>query len=462
MTSLSELVSLDIAILGAGREGLAAWRWLRHHFPDKAITIYDERPSLTMRGVNFDEARDRLVKGPFEAEQLSMHDLLIRSPGISPYRSDLRALREAGVQFTSASSLWFAQHPGEKTICITGTKGKSTTAALVAHLLSASGLKTQLAGNIGFPLLDYSGEVLAPSVDWWVIELSSYQLVDLVARPSIAVILNLTDEHLDWHGGSMSYQDDKMRMGELANGAPLIANRSDEVLSRRLADDPNICWFEDPAGFHTCDDRIWNGTQELKDIPRQSLPGPHNLSNLAAALTIIQRAGIEMDCPADHLGSFTGLPHRLQTIGSRGGVRFVDDSLSTTPVATLAALEAFRSERIIILLGGMDRGLDWRRFTPQMKECSPHAVICMPDNGEDIARVLSESGVAPEGGVFCTNGLPEAMQVASRLANERDVILLSPGAPSFPRFRDYEDRGQQFAELAGFKKREIAGEGEEC
>lgn len=443
---LSELASRDIAILGAGREGLAAWRWLRRHFPDKGITIYDEGPGNRMQDESFAGSRNRLVRGPFMVETLARHDLLIRSPGISPYRSELTALRKAGTRFTSASNLWFAQHPDEKTICITGTKGKSTTAALTAHLLSAAGCRVQFAGNIGQPLLDCTDI----GIDWWVIELSSYQLVDLQARPTVAAILNLTDEHLDWHGGTVAYQHDKLRLASLCGGAPLIVNHADELLARRLRGQPNLVWFGHEEGYFVRENQLWHGKARIENLPRTSLRGPHNLANLAAALTIVEQTGENSKKLLAALDSFAALPHRLQSLGCRDGVEYVNDSLSTTPVATLAALEALQGSRIILLAGGMDRGVDWRPSVPKMKETVPYAVICMPDSGPDIAAVLRESGLDAAGGIDCADDLAQAVQMAARLARPGDTVLLSPGAPSFPRFADYADRGRRFAKLAGF------------
>ncbi len=443
---LSDLASRDIAILGAGREGLAAWRWLRQRFAEKRLTVYEENPDKKALRDLFREPHDRLVCGPFDTRVLSGHQLLIRSPGISPYRSDLTALREAGIRFSSASNLWFAQNRDERTICITGTKGKSTTAALTAHLLREAGCKVQLAGNIGRPLL----ECETSGIDWWVIELSSYQLTDLEARPSLAAILNLSDEHLDWHGGSETYQQDKLRIVKLADGAPLIANCRDKLLARQLAGLDKVYWFGSDEGFHVSNNELWHGTRHLDGIPRQSLPGPHNLANLAAALAILEQAGYTFENLAQCLAYFPGLPHRLQTLGVQAGVKYVNDSLATTPVATLAALEALVGDRVILLAGGMDRGLDWRPLMPQMKEQDPYAVICLPDNGPGIAQVMKDAGLAEAGGIQCAADLREAMDMARDKAQPGDTVLLSPGAASFPWFRDYEDRGNQFGVLAGF------------
>jgi UDP-N-acetylmuramoylalanine--D-glutamate ligase len=442
----SDLVNRDIGILGGGREGIAAWRWLRDRFPAKPLTVYEEGDIDSSLGELLGSPLDHLVTGPFELEKLSTHDLLIRSPGVSPYRDDLSILRNNGMQFSSASSLWFANHEHVNTICITGTKGKSTTAALTDHLLQKAGCRTCLAGNIGRPLL----ECETAGVDWWVIELSSYQLADLEAAPSIVAITNLSDEHLDWHGSTAVYRRDKLRLATLAGEAPVIVNRSDDFLASKFAGMANAIWFEDTAGFHVHDNVLWQGERRIEGIPRGSLPGSHNLSNLAAAMTTIGQAGFEFPDLAQALGDFAGLPHRLQRLGVRHGISYVNDSLSTTPVSVVAALEALRDERVILLAGGMDRGLDWRPLVPHMKELAPVAVICLPDNGPEIALAMKEQGLDPAGGIQFAPGLEGAMDMAMQMADAGDTVLLSPGAPSFPRFRDYADRGRQFAQLAGF------------
>lgn len=442
---LADLANLDIAILGAGREGRATWRWLRTHLPDRQITIYDEKFSAESLALFDRDTRVVARAGPFDAALLAGHEVLIRSPGISPYRPELKALKGEPCQVTSPSNLWFSNFPREKTICITGTKGKSTTAALVAHLLSAAGQKTQLAGNIGEPLLACNGE----GIDWWVIELSSYQLADLQARPAIAAITNISDEHLDWHGDAQAYRSDKLRLATLAGDAPLVLNYSDSELQLRFGTRNNSHWFGRANGWHVEDDTLKYADAAFPGLPRGSLKGAHNLENLAAALTIIAQTGVAIDDLSSTLQSFRGLPHRLQHLGEKNGIQFVNDSLSTTPVATIAALQAFRDSPVILIVGGLDRGLDWRPHLPQIMEAAPVAMICMPDSGAAIAALMQASDCCLRDGIHCVDSLGEAMETATALAGPGSVVLLSPGAPSFPRFRDYADRGSQFADLAG-------------
>lgn len=435
----------QVAILGVGREGQAARKYLRRLHPEIPLTLVSESEPDRVFAGQLNE-HDRMISGPLDAAGLEHFDLLIRSPGISPYRDSLRRAREAGVRITTSSSLWFATHGGEKTICITGTKGKSTTSALLAHLLRSAGQRVRLAGNIGLPLLACDDQ----GVDWWVIEFSSYQLADLEARPDIAVILNLTPEHLDWHGGEAVYRRDKLRLAELAAGRPLVANAMDPILRNAFAARPVTTWFNEAAGIRADGARVFDGERALPvGLPR-GLPGAHNLANAAAALTVLRLLGGDVIEAARNLSSFRSLPHRLQRIGERDGVLYVNDSISSTPVATSAALSTFADHPASVILGGLDRGLDWSAYGEEFRARPPRAVIGIPDNGPRIIRNLRVAGVRPEAGFHECADLEAAVRLAIRITQPGGLVLLSPGAPSFPQFRDYRERGERFAALCGF------------
>ena len=419
-----------IGILGAGREGMAAFEHLRKAHPQNDITVISE--ALTG---NQNEAvlRDLgvLKVCPFDEAGLDEYDWLIRSPGISCYRRCLQRASAAGVGMTTPSNIWFDQHPLASTIVITGTKGKSTTAALLAHLLKSAGLKTRLAGNIGTPLLGCDDE----DVDWWVVELSSYQLADLQAQPTIGVLLNLATDHLDWHGTEARYHADKLRLAGLVRAGDLIANGSDSNLRKALAKHELVQWFDGH------DDDLAVITMPV------SLPGRHNRENLAACMAVLQKLGIRPGQVSKSLAGFEGLPHRLKSVGEFNGVEYVNDSISTAPVATIAALEAYRDRQVILLIGGFERGIDWDSYAERFQQHPPLAMVALPDNGPGIVRALEKRGIKPELGTVVSQNLAQAMEYARQLAPPGSVVLLSPGAPSFPQFKDYEDRGQQFAAL---------------
>lgn len=443
---LAERLSGRVAILGTGREGQAAWRYLRKRFPRQPLLLIDEsepgdafRKQLT--------ALDRLFVGPLAKAELASFDLLVRSPGISPYRESIRQAVNAGVAVTSPSSLWFAAHPNASTVCVTGTKGKSTTTSLIAHMLIASGLKVRLAGNIGRPLLDCDDR----EVDWWVIELSSYQLADLEARPTVAVVLNLSPDHLDWHLGEENYARDKMRLARLARGGKLIANAAEPALVSALQSGTATLWFNAVDGIRAADGRIMNGNDALEMRLPPGLPGAHNLSNVAAALTVVRAVGADFGAAMHSVSSFRALPHRLQVLGRQGDVDYINDSISSTPVSTAAALDALADKKVTLIVGGLDRGVDWAPYMGRMADHCPLAVIGLPENGPKILQSLKMAGIEPVSGLHLAAGMEQALALARSLTPAGGVVLLSPGAPSFPRYRDYRERGRHFAELCGFE-----------
>ncbi len=445
----ADLAGRKVGILGLGREGQAALEYLRSVHPGLELALICESPPDKQFAAQLGD-KDRLVTGPLSQAQLERFDLLVRSPGISPYRRSIRAAINAGVEITTPSSLWFASHSGEKTICITGTKGKSTTSALLAHALEAGGYRVRLAGNIGRPLLSCDDN----DVDWWVIELSSFQLADLDAKPTVAVILNLSEDHLDWHGNERVYRRDKLKLVELAGDSPVIANAADPVLAEALSGCTNIRWFNSDAGIHVKESSILDGEEVLPLRVPQELPGVHNLANIAAALAVIKAIGADVKAAARGIASFQSLPHRLQLLGERDGVRFVNDSIASTPVATAAALEAMAGRPVTLIVGGLDRGLDWTPYMRVFESGMPQAVIAIPDNGPRIIETLRKAGLQAVYGFHEAPGLGEAIELAEEITRAGGVVLLSPGAPSFPRFRDYRERGRHFARICGFELEE--------
>ena len=445
----AELEGRKIGILGIGREGQSAREYLRSICPGIELDLISEEPPDRLFAGQLGD-QDRLFTGPLSQLRLERYDLLVRSPGISLYRESIQQALSAGVEITTPSNLWFAAHPQEKTICITGTKGKSTTSALIAHALRCCGHKVRLAGNIGLPLFSCDDR----DVDWWVIELSSFQLADLEAAPTAAVILNLTAEHLDWHGSVQTYRQDKLRLAQLAAGSVLVANAADPVLTKALSGQSNISWFNSESGIHVAGCAIHDGLSALPVCLPEGLPGPHNLANVAAALTVLRAIGADLETAVRALSSFCSLPHRLQAVGEQSGVRYINDSISSTPVATAAALQALGEQSITLIVGGLDRGLDWTPYMETFMTCMPGAVIAIPENGAQIVDTMRSAGLQPEKGLHLVSGLADAVKLAQRITHVDGIILLSPGAPSFPQFEDYRDRGRQFTRLCGFELKE--------
>ncbi len=419
-----------IGILGSGREGLAAFDYITALGSAERVEIITEGLTGREREAAL-QAAGSLKVCPFGKANLASYDLLVRSPGVSVYRQPLQDAKMAGVRITTPSSIWFDAHPDARTIVITGTKGKSTTASLLTHMLAHMAWNVRLAGNIGTPLIACRDDA---GVDWWVIELSSFQITDLEASPTMGILLNLSADHLDWHGDAQRYHRDKLRLAALVGAGGLLANRDDAVLRAALQEGPEVKWFS---------------ASDAADIDMPvALPGKHNRSNLSACLAAIEKLGLDRGAAIDSLTTFEGLPHRLQRIGECHGVRYIDDSISSAPVATVAALQALEGEDVVLLAGGFDRDIDWLPYAEALRANPPLAVVGMPDNGPRILAALEAAGVRPKLGTASASDLAEAVACARGMAPGGAIILLSPGAPSFPHFRDYEDRGAQFKRLA--------------
>ena len=458
-----DIATLDgrkVALWGWGREGRAAYRAIRTRLPQLPLTLF----CSAEEGADAHSADDALltVETTADAARLGSFDVVVKSPGISPYKPEAVAAAAQGTRFVGGTALWFGAHAGvdgtaQNVVCVTGTKGKSTTTSLLAHLLRAGGHSTALAGNIGLPLLEILDPQPAPA--YWAIELSSYQTGDVAAsgvRPQVAVALNIFPEHLDWHGSHERYVADKLRLLSEAKPRFAVLNANDPILSALHLPDSEVRWFGDEAGWHLREDALYRGERYVMDTLPLPLPGRHNRGNLCAVLTAIEALGLDAVPLAPHAASFRPLPHRLQTVGVRDGLTYVNDSISTTPHASLAALDVFRHRRVALLIGGHDRGLPWDEFAAAMRSSAPLAIITMGQNGPRIHELLKP--VAAERGfrLSAASDLADAMQQAREALAGDGVVLLSPGAPSFGAYRDYVARGRHFAELAGFDPESIS------
>jgi len=458
-SSPPDIASLDgrkVALWGWGREGRAAYHAIRARLPSLPLTLFCSATEA-VEAMALHDAH-LVADADVSAERLSAFDVVVKSPGISPYKPEAVAAAEQGTRFIGGTALWFAEHAGDdgiaaNAICVTGTKGKSTTTALLAHLLRAGGHVTALVGNIGLPLLEALEPDIAP--EFWAIELSSYQTGDVAqsgVRPQVAIALNIFPEHLDWHGSHERYVEDKLKLVTQARPRIAVLNANDQRLAKLGATltDSEVRWFGNREGWHLREDDLHRGDAFVMDTRALPLPGRHNRGNLCAVLTAIEALGLDAVPLAPHATTFRPLPNRLQTVGVRDGITYVNDSISTTPHASLAALDCFASRRVAILIGGHDRGLPWEDFAEAMSTQAPLAIVTMGQNGPRIHALLEP--VAAQGGfaLSAASDLADAMAQARAALGGDGVVLLSPGAPSFGAYRDYVARGRHFAELAGF------------
>ncbi len=414
------------AVFGYGIEGRSAVSWLRRLGCRQVRVISSEHPADLDRNIDWIAADDLQAA-------LSGVDVLIKSPGIKPSHPLILAALASGIPTTSATALFVerARAAGLAVIGVTGSKGKSTTATLIAKTLEAASIPTVLVGNIGRAALDVVEDVVSnrPVI---VVELSSYQTHDLTAGPSVAVITRLFPEHLDWHGGVEPYYAAKLKIATTQREDDVtIWNAADPELARRAPFGParHLPYGVGPAGFSDT---------------HMKLRGPHNRLNARAALSA---AGIFGALPSHLegvLATFPGLPHRLEDLGVYGGVRWINDSISTAPEAAVAALEAFGDEVATYIGGGTDRGFD---FTPLARALVSRAlpnVILLPPCGPAVLAALV--ALDPEAGARArvVSDLAEAVALAARLAPRGSTVLFSPASPSYGVYENFEERGNIF------------------
>lgn len=456
---IDDLAGRRVALWGWGHEGRAAYTALRTRLPQQPLTLFCTQAEASEAAGLGDGLL--AVEHAATGERLAAFEVVVKSPGISPYTPDAEFAAGRGTRFLGGTALWFAEHADAggdvaNAICVTGTKGKSTTTSLLAHLLRAAGLRTALAGNIGVPLL----ELLDQCADAWAIELSSYQTRDVAAsgaRPRIAIVTNLHPEHLDWHGSEARYIADKLALVTQAKPRIAVLNAADPLLAALKLPDSEIHWYGDERGWHLRGDSLHRGDAFVMDTATLPLPGRHNRSNLCAVLTALEAFGLDAAALAPHAASFQPLPNRLQPLGERDGILYVNDSISTTPMATLAALDLYADRPVAVLVGGHDRGLPWDAFADAMRLRAPDAVVTMGQNGPRIHALLAPVAAQAGFALVAAGDLAEAMDKARAALPKGGVLLLSPGAPSFGPYRNYVARGRHFAELAGFDPDAISG-----
>lgn len=478
----SELDGKRVALWGFGRETRAFTDQLNRRLPGASIAfVVDEnRVSPSVNAELLSRGIDAVSPGDAE-NLLPSIDVLVRSPGVSIYKPLVRAALAAGKPVTTPTGLWMAQRGATHVIGVTGTKGKSTTATVIAHLLSQTTTPVELAGNIGRAVID----LLDVDPETWVVcELSSYQIADLDTGPEVAVLTNLSREHVDWHGSEAQYRADKLRLFGLpgvrvrvdptgalsangpedrapgtapagatagahagaAAGAPAGAAGPGRAAPGFVGDSADLehgRWHADAEG------NVYRGDELVLSSGQIPLRGAHNARNVATALWAVEAAGLDRPPLPEGLIGLQPLPHRLQTVHTTAdGGEWVDDSISTTPESTIAALEAFAGRDVVLLAGGQDRGQELAHLAVVLSERqSKLTLILLPDTGarleeEALAAGFAASRMSPAG------DMREAVALARARLKAGGVVLLSPAAPSYNAYRDFEQRGEDFAALA--------------
>lgn len=426
----SELAGRRVLVCGLGLfgGGEAVVRFLVSRGAD--VTVTDLRPPEALA-----ESLDALAEVPFrrvlgrhEHHDFEAAELLVVNPAVPPTSLYLGSARAAGVPWTSEVGLALSRLRA-RLVFVTGSKGKSTTAAVLHAMVAEAGIPATLAGNMGAPLVE-SAATLAPD-HVVVFEVSSFQLEQLVGlprRPELTLITNLFPVHLDRHGTFEAYC--AVKRTALDGARVAVLNERDRAVAA-FADGftGEIEWF-DPES-------------PLLPVSELRLRGAHNAGNVTAAWTAARRLGVELGAAAGAARRFEGLPHRLRTVHEASGVTWVDDSIATTPRSACAALDSF-TEPVILLAGGVENGIDVGSLAARVV-ARARALVSYGASGPRVAEAVRAAGHVP---VHEVSDLAAAVRTAREVARSGDVVLLSPAFPSFDGFRNFAERGDRFRQLA--------------
>lgn len=444
-----------IAILGFGREGQSAFNFIQHRpeFKGATITICDQNQRISrlkQKNISYQLGRGYL-------KNLSQFDLIIRSPGIPYLALEIQRAIKKGGEVTGGTQIFFeelfryrAAHPKRThtlpfalcplpvVIGVTGTKGKGTVTTLLAQILKATGERVFLAGNIGKPMLDNLPAAIKS--DFIILELSSFQLQDLKYSPDVAVVLDISPDHLDAHKDFKEYLGAKMAIAKYQKKENLIFAFTGNKFSRQIVHQSKARKI-----LISADQLSYFQPAELKIF------GPHNLKNAIMAASVAKLVGAPDHVIRGVIINFDSLPHRLEFVREvmpveNAPIRFYNDSASTNPQTVSAAALSFTDPSVLIC-GGKDKNLDYIPLRLALKKSSVRAVVLFGENQKKIATVVAEARIPY---FFARNlnlALARSAEIGEQLAwryRKPVAVIFSPGAASFDMFRDYADRGEQF------------------
>lgn len=433
----SDLAGKRVVVWGLGREGAS----VLEHCRSLGVDVSGAEPDVAAPAAGAGNP-DAAYAESGRARLLAA-DVVIKSPGVPKVHELYTALVEAGVTITSLTDLWVSENHA-RVVGVTGTKGKSTTASLLHHVLTHAGIRSSLRGNIGTSVLSETD----PPADVVVMELSSYQAQSLSVSPRIVAVTSLFPEHLTWHGGLDEYYADKLNAVAHDPEYVVVPGDAERVLtevSARISPDATLLVTghdADDAWVGVTDDGglVWADgfTLDALELP---LVGRHHAGNIAVALRIAGLFDVDRETALEALATFVPLPHRMERIPSADARTWIDDSLATAPEAVVASLAGVAGRRVSVVVGGDDRGLD---FTPLLEHVRGDDAVTLLLIGPSGARIASENpGLGHRFDSFA-----DAMAWARSELNRAEVVLLSPGAPSYDEFANYEARSRAFRAAA--------------
>jgi len=459
--SLENLKKQSILILGMGREGWSTYKFLRNLFPDKKLAIADANPTEKNRELIEKDQNLTTYFGENHLNNLSEYQVIFKSPGIPQTLPKIAAAKKNGCKLTSNTQLFFELCPGI-TIGVTGTKGKSTTSAVIHQVLKENDLDAYLVGNIGQPSLEILDGLNSSSLI--VCELSSHQLETMTVSPHISVVQDVTSEHLDYYENTEKYQQAKQAITKFQKendfvifnpqmrGATDIAKLSAGKHLRFSIDEG-----PDAIVFVRNNELIRKDSSQRAELilPTKKLPlyGEHNILNVMPAIIIGTLFNLSAEQIGNALKNFKSLPHRLELVHERKGISYYNDSLATMPEAAIKALDSF-DKPITLIAGGYERNQDFSSLAKKIAEKEIAGLVLFEPTGRRLADEVHK--INRQTNISFATDMREAVGKSQQMMNDyltknnktEGIVLLSPGSASFGMFKDYQDRGEQFEEAA--------------
>lgn len=424
---------MKIAIAGYGIEGQANYAyWAKQPLSEITIVDESEQPKFVVpEGV-------ATILGPGAFEKLDGFDVVVRTAGLSPFK-----IKTDG-QIWSATNEFFARCPAP-IIGVTGTKGKGTTSSLIAAIFEAVGKKVHLVGNIGIPALDILQDI--QPTDVIVFEMSSFQLWDIKKSPQTAVVLGIEPDHLNVHVDMNDYVEAKANIRRFQGADDICVYHPTNKYSEHIAHNNDqgktirYATSEDGGVYANIRD-FYIGEQVICSLDALQLLGEHNVENACAAITVAKNWGIDDASIEKGLRAFQGLPHRIEYVRDLDEVKYYNDSFSSAPAASVAAIKSFDAPEILIL-GGIDKGADFTELIEVITERKniKHIVV-IGEIRAKLGQLLATTGKAVT--VFDGTTMQQIVDFSRSHAQSGDVVILSPGCASFDMFKDFYDRGNQF------------------
>lgn len=432
-----------ILILGFGREGQSTYKLIRKYLKDQLLYIADKEENFQK---NFEILKNdnnvEFISGKNYLENIDGYDIIMKAPGISfvgiditKYHDKIKSQLELLLEFYN-----------NLTIGITGTKGKSTTSSLIYTILKEQNKKSMLLGNIGIPVFDYIDSIQEDMI--LVLEMSSHQLEYMKLSPNIAILLNIYQEHLDHYESFEKYVEAKCNIFKYQKKSDyLIYNYDNEILNKFIKDTNEKIYkisfnAKNSSNIYLKENKIYCDNKLIYDATKEkrNLIGDYNLNNIMFVLAVSEIIKLDINKTINSINNFNTLEHRLEFVGKYNDILYYDNSIATVPMATIEAIKALKNVDTLII-GGMDRGIDYEDFIKFINDSDIANIICMPKTGHDIAKKVKEERK------YIVETLEEAVEVAKNVTQKEKICLLSPTAASYGFFKNFEEKGNLYKKL---------------